>query len=378
MTPHRPRIIVAGEFPPPVGGQNIMVRRLFNDLQKAGVYDVEHLRFNFSPTFAALRKFSWHKVLEIPRVWGRMIHLRAQGRVDLLWYPSGGPQTAPVLRDIALLPLLSLLARHVTVHFHAAGIAERLKTRPGLLGRALSWVYRHCVDSAIVMTEFNRCDPEALRLQDISVISHRIEDRNPSASFRPISSAPPHFLYVGHLYDLKGTPQLLRAFSQLISHHPEAHLTLIGGFLGSYTEALCRTQIRKLGFESNVRLVAEIRDGTLDDFYRDADCFVFPSIAPYESFGLVLAEAMMWGLPIVATDWRGNRDVLGDRPGGILFPPARPLESPLANALNQACQCREEWPEWSRRNRQRFVAQFSRTDQNLYEDFISRRVSHPN
>ena len=53
--------------------------------------------------------------------------------------------------------------------------------------------------------------------------------------------------------------------------------------------------------------------------YAAADLFVFPTAAPYESFGLVLVEAMAWRLPIVASRWRGNFDVLTPQAGAVGF-----------------------------------------------------------
>jgi glycosyltransferase involved in cell wall biosynthesis len=87
--------------------------------------------------------------------------------------------------------------------------------------------------------------------------------------------------------------------------------------------------------------------------YAQADLFVFPSVAP-ESFGLVTVEAMMWALPIVACDWRGNREVLGDKFGGILFQPYPDPASALAQALLEAVAAREKWKEWGLQNRRMF------------------------
>lgn len=376
MNTHRTRIVVAGEFPPPIGGQNIMVKQLFDELSKVSTYNVEHLRFNFSPTFSDLRKFSWRKVFEVFRVWGRMLRLRFRGRIDVLWFPSGGPQTAPILRDILLLPLGSLLARRTIVQFHAAGIAERLERSHDIPARLASRVYQSCADSAIVMTPFNRRDPEALGVREISVIPHQLDDRYEEASInRPLENRL-CFLYVGHLYDLKGTPQLLEAFSSVAATHQDVHLTLVGGFLAPYSKSQFSSQIKRLGLVENVSYAGEVRGDDVDQYYSSADCFVFPSIAAYESFGMVLIEAMMWGLPIVATDWRGNRDVIGDPPGGIIFEPTDTLTASLESALRSACNRRPEWKSWGKENRKRYLQFFRRTYTNRYEALIHQNCSN--
>ena len=51
-----------------------------------------------------------------------------------------------------------------------------------------------------------------------------------------------------------------------------------------------------------------------------SDCFCFPTYYPAESFGLVLIEAMAFGLPIIATNWRMIPEILPPRYGGIVQP----------------------------------------------------------
>jgi phosphatidylinositol alpha-mannosyltransferase len=61
-----------------------------------------------------------------------------------------------------------------------------------------------------------------------------------------------------------------------------------------------------------------------------AEVMCAPSLGG-ESFGIVLTEAMAAGLPVVASDIRGYRAVLGEGANGVLVPPGDPKE--LANAL---------------------------------------------
>jgi glycosyltransferase involved in cell wall biosynthesis len=58
--------------------------------------------------------------------------------------------------------------------------------------------------------------------------------------------------------------------------------------------------------------------------FRDADLFCLPSHYFAESFGVVLIEAMSFGLPIVTTSWRGIPDVVGGSGGAIIVEPRMP------------------------------------------------------
>jgi glycosyltransferase involved in cell wall biosynthesis len=341
-----------------------MIQRILAELSSDKGWRTVHLPFHFTPDFQSVRQFRFAKILELFAVWGRFLRLVIMhGRPDILLYPSGGPQTVPVVRDILLLPLFCALSRKAVVQFHAAGIADRLAAKHGLIEKALTWAYRQ-VEGAIVMTGYNRCDPLALGIPAIDVIPHRLPDENPegalpdysgllnSSSFIP--HPPPHFtiLYAGHLYDLKGTPQLLEAFGAVAQRFPWARLVLMGEFLPPYSEEACRARCRGLGIEERVEITGVLRGEKKAAQFRAAHLFVFPTIAPYESFGLVLAEAMMWGLPIVATDWRGNRDVAG--PDARYVPVDDSLPLHIADAIRSTLDSPASLAELSHMSRARF------------------------
>jgi glycosyltransferase involved in cell wall biosynthesis len=81
-------------------------------------------------------------------------------------------------------------------------------------------------------------------------------------------------------------------------------------------------------------LIAEIkRKGVDKDFIltglrqdvpvlmKAMDIFIFPTTAPYESFGLVVIEAMAAGLPVIASDIGPLREIINNGEDGILIPP---------------------------------------------------------
>ena len=84
-------------------------------------------------------------------------------------------------------------------------------------------------------------------------------------------------------------------------------LTLIAG-RGSLEEAL-RQQVRAKRLEESVRLLGYIAEGDLPFYYRAADCFVLPTRA-LEGFGLVTAEALACGTPVLGTPVGATPEIL--------------------------------------------------------------------
>ena len=75
------RIVVAGQMPPPYGGQNLNIERVFNIFGATEGYGVEHWKFDFKPPRASAHRTTFAKVAELARVLVRLVRLRAQGRL---------------------------------------------------------------------------------------------------------------------------------------------------------------------------------------------------------------------------------------------------------------------------------------------------------
>ncbi len=370
----KPIVVVAGQTPPPTGGQNVMVARLLEELRRDERWSVEHLEFRFTPSFSTVRQAKFSKVWELLKVYGRLLRIVLRyGRADLLIYPSGGPQAVPMVRDILLLPMVRLATKRLWVQFHAAGIADRLEQRSGVLEVLVRAVYRP-VDGAIVMTDYNRGDPEALGIGWVEVIPHRLEDENPACKLPDYSERPLRLLHAGHLYDLKGTPQLVEAFGRVAGQFPEWRLVLMGEFLPPYSEEQCRTRCRELGIEGRVDILGVLRGEDKAVQFGRSHLFVFASVAPYESFGLVMAEAMMWGLPMVVSNWRGNRDVSGN--SAEYFSVQRMMPDNLAMALKGLLHNFDVLRNKAERSRQRYVSSY-RQERNEYPEFVARLIGAP-
>lgn len=354
----RLKILFASQFPPPMGGQNAIRLKIFRALSQEPDFELHHLDMRFVSSFSEARKPSFRKAFELIRVVFRAIRLRLKTRFDVLMFPAGGPQTVPVIRDIVLLPLLSCFADKVVVNFHAAGIADRMEAHRGVLGWMLLFAYR-CVDVAVVMTPYNRRDPQSLGIRSIATIPHQLPDRAPQFAGRnKTPEAVKKFVYLGHLYDQKGTPQLLEAFAAICRTHPDVRLELMGEFVSPYSETIYTESLTHLGISQNVMWHGVVDGDRKYEILTGCDCFVFPSIAPYESFGLVLIEAMMCRLPILVSDWRGNTDVIGPDFGGIVFPVLPTLEKGIAGALRSALAQQDRWSEWGQVNRVIYETRF--------------------
>lgn len=125
-------------------------------------------------------------------------------------------------------------------------------------------------------------------------------------------------IYAGRLTAQKRVDLLLRAWAALPGRRRLQSLLLILGH-GPQAAELAGLA-RALGVSRTVRFLGAVDD--VAPFLPAADLFVLPSRA--EGMSNALLEAMACGLPVVASDVGGTRDVLGHEEGGRLVPPEDP------------------------------------------------------
>jgi glycosyltransferase involved in cell wall biosynthesis len=121
-------------------------------------------------------------------------------------------------------------------------------------------------------------------------------------------------LTVRRLVYKNGVDTLLDCAKMAIKKNPKIVFLVVGK--GPDSDSVI-SQINQLGLEANFKLAGFVSDQDLPGYYNAADLFVLPSKSG-EGLPLVALEAMACGLPIVATDVGGIREILLDDYGKLV------------------------------------------------------------
>jgi phosphatidylinositol alpha-mannosyltransferase len=173
----------------------------------------------------------------------------------------------------------------------------------------------------------------------------------------------PTILFVGRLEPRKGFKHLLHAFPYVRQAIPDARLLVVGAYSREDKEP--HVMWARHNNVRGVRFVGPVSEGELPRYYRSCDVFCAPSTG-FESFGIVLLEAMASGVPIVASDITGYRQVLRHEEEGLLVEPEN--EQTLAQALIALLQDPHRRSQMGHRGQIRAAA--------YSWDTISRQVLH--
>jgi len=131
---------------------------------------------------------------------------------------------------------------------------------------------------------------------------------------------------VSRLTREKGQEFLMKAMPMILKEIPTARLLLVGGGPDKRGyEAL----VRKLQLENRVLLTGFVADPY--DYYPLMDLFIFPSTWELEGFGVVLPEAMLHRLPVIAAKTGPIPEIIEDQKTGVLISPGD--EKAIAQAI---------------------------------------------
>ncbi len=158
--------------------------------------------------------------------------------------------------------------------------------------------------------------------------------------------------HTGRLAPEKNLQFLAEAVTEFIDCHPKTHFLVVG-------EGPSRNEIesvfKKSAMDSNLHFTGSLKGQDLVDSYHAMDIFAFASKS--ETQGMVLVEAMAAGVPVVALDAPGARDVITHQKNGWLIDSDDPAA--FVSALKQASFLSKEEQEKLQQALQQTAEEFS-------------------
>lgn len=402
------KLLVFAHVPPPHHGQSYMVqlmlrgfggdhRRLSGTPADKSVpgaeHDIQcyHVNARFSRTLEDIGEFRGAKLFLVlmhcfQAVWCRYRY----GVTNFYYIPAPGKKSA-LYRDWLVMLLCRPFFKHFILHWHAAGLAKWLETSVQIRVRALTYHLLKRVDLSIVLSECNRMDAEKLLPRRVRIVGNGIPDPCPDfeTSVQPRHRARAaarqkllrgqtlfatdlaeagadaqwfQVLFLAHctrekgLFDTLDGVALANARLARDGSPLRIRVTVAGEFMDAreheeFNARIARADLRSPTGEACVNYLGFVAGETKRRAFADSDCFCFPTYYYAESFGLVVLEALAFGLPIVASRWRSIPEILGtDHPG--LVAPRHPEQVAVA-LLEQLSKGAAE------ASRDQFVRQFT-------------------
>ncbi|OIO37434.1 MAG: lipopolysaccharide heptosyltransferase II, partial [Candidatus Omnitrophica bacterium CG1_02_49_10] len=180
---------------------------------------------------------------------------------------------------------------------------------------------------------------------------------------------------VGRMTPLKGHDDFLRAISRVVRVIPNAKAVIAGDAPSGKEEYRHQLEMltRRLGLTKYVQFLGARDD--MPELFAGLDILVLATNRE-EGFGRVIIEAAASGVPVVATEVGGVKDIIEDRHNGLLIPPREPIK--MAEAIIELIKDRELSESLSRNGRRAAEEKFSLDDMakktlKVYEEAVSQK-----
>ena len=345
----RPIVHVVPQYPPALGGMETVVHAVVHQQHETGMNvrvitsdqgtrntPIEHEEFPVE----RLKSFS---IVNTPIMPSLPLRLFALNRRSIVHLHIAQAYTPELVWLVAKLKRLKYVA-----HFHADVIPTG---RAGILLKpykkiVLSRVLRNATKVLVPTKDYQDlvCTKYGLRHDRVPVVDngtyHRIVDQPKRLSEQ---SRAARLIFVGRLAVQKNIPLMLRAIAAYRDKYGvDIQLSIVGE--GDLRKAI-ESEISQLEIGSLVHLAGEHHGAALESLYEKSDLFILTSI--FESFGLVLVEAMAKALPIVSVYIPAVRNVVLDGENGLLV---ESTPEALADAIHRMLTDRDFYAKTSVNN----------------------------
>lgn len=351
------RVLIVGQTPPPFLGLPIMLQYLVQSDMR-GV-DLRHLRIELSTDESQVGKFRWMKLVRLFRVIVRIIWARIVHAPQILYYAPAAAAKTSMLRDVAILCSTRFLFPKTVFHYHASGHCKLYAQLP----RWQQWVFRRAFFGAAGAIRISSLTPDDGRLLEAEqeyIVPNGIED--PCASAPPrravtavSESRPLRLLFIALLCEGKGLLVLIEACGQLAARGVPFHLDVMGRFESDEFEARVRARIAELNIQDQVDFLGVLTGAEKFAVFHRSDVMCHPTF--FDTFPVVLLEAMACGMPVVATRWAGIPSIVDDGDTGFLVETHDPAA--VADRVAELAEDAQLRRQMGLAGREKFVREFT-------------------
>ena len=122
-------------------------------------------------------------------------------------------------------------------------------------------------------------------------------------------------LYIGQIEKRRNTEFMIKTYKKVYEDNKDTVLLIIGNGKGKYINK-CKKLVEKYKLENSVIFQQKLKQEQLTNIYKIASVFLLPT--SYEIFGMVLLEAMHFGVPTITTYNGGSSTLIKDGQNGYI------------------------------------------------------------
>lgn len=316
MAELKKKILFLVQLPPPVHGVSVTNKKVVDSRRIAEEFDVGVLPLLFSKSIDQIDKLSVTKVINTFKIAVRLIRECVKNRPNIVYF------TLSIIgntfyRDVLYVFILKAFGVNIVYHLHRVGVMEA-----GNDNRVRDMLYRWVFSDAYVihLTPRLYADIERYVASDrCYFVSNGIDDHSKNAICGVKSDENDgviRFSFLSHMVAEKGVLVLLEALELLKKRGLKFSAVFAGGRMSDDCRKALMRFDESVDNEQSIEYIGPVYDEAKSEFFKNTDVFVFPTL--YDSFGIVLLEAMSYGKPVVSTIQGGIPDIVENGINGYI------------------------------------------------------------
>ena len=322
----RPRILIVGPLPPPLGGVQLTIdMQLHSSLARE--FELHTVDTSKRQLRWAVENPTWKTPLYFARDLARLVRALVRLRPDIVLVHAAA--TFSLLRDWVFMAAARLAGAKVICHYHGT-LHTRFPSGQTRSGRLMGRLIMAAAHRVIVLSPgYRREMAKAWKRKDL-VWAPNMADVALFRSVRADAPAPwlapgdRAVLFVGRLSAPKGIYDLFDAIPRVLERHADAKFVLVGVAESDAMEPVIRAEAQRRGIAERVVFLGALQGHDKAVAFATAKMIVVPSWT--EAFPLVIPEAMAAGLPVVTTAVGAIADFITDAQDGFLVEPRAPAQ----------------------------------------------------
>lgn len=314
----RKKVLFIMHMPPPIHGAAMIGQWIHDSKLINDTFECHYINPSASKDISEVGKIRLRKILFLFSIQCRILKTIIKIKPDICYYTPTSDGWG-IFRDFATILLMKLCRRKIILHMHNKGVRNFAQKK---LARIIYKInFRH-VKVILIAKELFSDVSEFVKPENIFYLPNGLPPSISEDEYQEILKRRENtfkrtrFLFLSNMTTKKGIWVLLEACKQLkySNHNFECH------YIGNWGDTVPNVFLNKIeeeGLNNHVFVHGPKYGKEKREFFVHSDVFIFPTY--WETFGLVLLEAMEYGLPCISTYEGGIPSIIENGETGILI-----------------------------------------------------------
>ncbi|MFB6246730.1 MAG: glycosyltransferase family 4 protein [Candidatus Pacearchaeota archaeon] len=355
MKSYRRKLLFLSPLPPPYYGSAISSKACLKILENSKDFEVRNIKLNYSKSVSDVGTPNTSKFLGFFEVKKQIKKQLKEFSPDIVYFV---PATSGLglIRDYFFVKEIKKHVGKGKILFHV-----RSRTINSLLNNKL---YKKMFfdEKAIVLGEQLVEDvSDYIPKKNIFVLPNAIKNEISEKKFKEIleerkKKKRVDILFISNMDKSKGWPKLLQACKILKKKGFDFKCNFVGGFQKEKDKEEFKEFVKNNNLEKEINYLGKKTGKEKNKILKKSDVLVFPTEYKLETFGRVILEGMMFGLPVIANSIASIPSIVEDKKTGFLLKENTPEE--IAENIEKLAKDQKLREKMGKKGRQKFIKEF--------------------